>query len=105
MTHSRETGLWQREATLGFFASVATQIRSGVFIGAEARYFRRYDALNLTGHALFVGPTMFVQFSKNWTISGAWGIQVAGHAIDIPGSLDLTNYMHHQVLFRLMYNF
>jgi hypothetical protein len=57
------------------------------------------------GQALFVGPTMFVQFSKNWTVSGAWGVQVAGHAIDIPGSLDLTNYTHHQALFRLMYNF
>jgi len=29
------------------------------------------------------------------------GVQVAGRAIDIPGSLDLTNYTHHQALFPL----
>jgi hypothetical protein len=108
VTRSRETGLWQREATLGVFASVTTQVRPGIFLGAEARYFRKYDALGLdcfAGQALFVGPTMFVRFSKTLAISGAWGIQAAGHAVDIPGSLDLTNFSHHQALFRLEYNF
>jgi hypothetical protein len=86
----------------------APQVRSGVFIGAEARYFRKYDALNLddfAGQALFVGPTMFVRFSKTLAISGAWGIQAAGRAVDVPGSLDLTNFTHHQALFRLEYDF
>ena len=108
VTRSRETGLWQREATLGLLASVTTQVRTGVFVGAEARYLRKYDALGLdcfAGQALFVGPTMFVRFSKTLAISGAWGIQAVGHAVDIPGSLDLTNVTHHQGLFRLEYNF
>jgi hypothetical protein len=54
---------------------------------------------------LFVGPTMFVRFSKTLAISGAWGIQAVGHAVDVPGSLDLTNFTQHQALFRLEYNF
>jgi len=48
---------------------------------------------------------MFVRFSKALAISGAWGVQVAGHAIDVPGSLDLANFTRHQALFRLEYNF
>jgi hypothetical protein len=108
VTRSRETGLWQREATLGLLASVTTQVLPGVFVGAEARYLRKYDSLGFdafAGQALFVGPTMYVQFSKVWAISGAWGIQAVGHTVDIPGSLDLKNFTHHQALFRLEYNF
>ena len=108
VTRSRETGLWQREATLGLLASVTTQVRPGVFVGAEARYLRKYDSLGFdafAGQALFVGPTMYVRFSKTLAISGAWGIQAVGHAVYIPGSLDLTNFTHHQALFRLEYNF
>jgi hypothetical protein len=108
LTRSRLTGLWQREATLGFLASVTTQVRPGTFVGAEARYLRKYDALGLdpfAGQAWFLGPTMFIRFSKTLAISGAWGVQVAGHADDVPGSLDLTNFTRHQATFRLEYNF
>jgi hypothetical protein len=108
VTRSRVTGLWQREATLGFLASVTTQVRPGIFVGAEARYLRKYEGLGLdpfAGQALFLGPTMFVRFSRTLAISGAWGIQVAGHAVDAPGSLDLTNFTRHQAMFRLEYNF
>jgi len=69
---------------------------------------RKYDGLGLepfAGEALFLGPTMFVRFSRAFAISGAWGVQVAGHAVDVPGSLDLTNFTRHQALFRLEYNF
>jgi hypothetical protein len=108
VTHSRVTGLWQREATLGVLASVTTQVRPGIFVGAEARYLRKYDGLGLdpfAGQALFLGPTMFVRFSRTFAISGAWGIQVAGHAVDVPGSLDLTNFTRHQAMLRLEFNF
>jgi hypothetical protein len=38
-------------------------------------------------------------------ISAAWSVQVAGHAADIPGSLDLKNFERHRTQLRLMYNF
>jgi hypothetical protein len=57
-------------ATLGFLASVATQVRPGIFVGAEARYLRKYDGLGLTPFAVqawFLGPTMFKYgHNKRW---------------------------------------
>jgi hypothetical protein len=108
VTRSRITGVWQREATLGLFASVTTQVRPGIFIGAEARYLRKYEGLApdaFAGEALFVGPTMFARFSKTFAISGSWGVQAAGRAAGDPGSLDLTNFSRHQATLRLEYNF
>jgi hypothetical protein len=108
VTRSRVTGLWQREATLGVFASVTAQVRPGVFVGAEARYLRKYEALGLesfAGEALFIGPTMFVQLAKSLAISGGWGVQAAGRAVGDPGALDLTSFTRHQATFRLEYNF
>jgi hypothetical protein len=69
VTRLQGTGVWQREATLGFLAAITTQV-----LGAEARYLRKYDALDVTafaGDALLIGPTMFVRFSKTLAISGA----------------------------------
>jgi hypothetical protein len=88
--------------------SVTTQVLPGAFIGAEARYLRKYDGLglnSLAGQGLFLGPTTFVRLSKSFAISGAWSIQVAGRASDMPGSLDLTNFARHQALLRIEYNF
>jgi hypothetical protein len=70
----QSTGVWQREASLGFLAAITAQVQQGVFLGAEARYLRKYDALDATafaGDALFIGPTLFVRFSKTLAISGA----------------------------------
>jgi hypothetical protein len=107
MTRLQSTGVWQREATLGFLAAITTRVQQGVFLGAEARYLRKYDALDVTsfaGDALFIGPTMFVRFSKTLAISGAWDFQAIGHATGAPGSLDLVNFTRSQALFRVEYN-
>jgi len=107
-TQSLRTRLWQREATLGVFASVTTQVRSGIFVGAEARYLQRYEGLGFdpfAGEALFVGPTMYASLAKNIAISAAWNVQIAGRAVDAPGSLDLKNFERHEAKLRLMYNF
>jgi hypothetical protein len=107
-TQPLSTLSWQREATLGVFASVTTQFRPGIFAGAEARYLRRYEGLGFdpfAGEALFAGPTMYVTLAKNVAISAAWNVQVSGRAADAPGSLDLKNFERHQAKLRLMYNF
>jgi hypothetical protein len=67
ITRQQDTGAWPREATLGFFTSITTQVQPGVFLGAETRYFRRYDGLDLStfvGNVLFAGPRMYVRFFK-----------------------------------------
>jgi hypothetical protein len=63
VTRLLSTGSWQREATIGFLASITTQVQQGVFVGAEARYLRKYDGSDLSafpGDALFIG---FVGYS------------------------------------------
>jgi hypothetical protein len=108
ITRSRVTGLWQSESFLGLFGAATLQLQPGIFAGAEARYFRKYETLapaSFAGEALFVGPTMFVRFSKTFAISGSWGVQVVGHAIGDPAALDLSNFTRQQATFRLEYNF
>lgn len=67
VTHSRQTGRIQREATPEFLGSITRQLQPGLFVRAETRYLRKCEGLDLDpfiGGALFVGPTMFVRLSK-----------------------------------------
>jgi hypothetical protein len=108
VTRSWAAGQWERDSTLSVSTAITTQVSPGAFVGAEARYFRKYDGLGLNsllGQAFYVGPTTFVRLSKSFAISAAWSIQVAGHATDVPGSLDLTRFTRHQALLRMEYNF
>jgi hypothetical protein len=107
-TRSRITGDWQRTSDLGVSTAATMQIRPGVLIGGEARYMRSFDGLGLdrfSGHALFVGPTFYARFSEKILMSAAWTTQVAGHAHNETGALDLTNFERHQALLRFGYNF
>jgi hypothetical protein len=108
VTQSRLTGMWQHQSMLGLTAAVTNQIRPGAFLGVEMRYLRDYDGLGanaFAGEALFVGPTFYVSLSKHFAVSGSWTTQVAGHAIGVPGALDLQNFERHQARLRLMYTF
>ena len=58
-----------------------------------------------TGNALFVGQTFYAKFSEKAWISAAWSAQVAGHAHNEIGALDLTNFERHRALFRFGYIF
>jgi hypothetical protein len=73
-----------------------------VLFGVEGRYLRKYESLglsNFAGHAFFVGPTAFVP----WSVTISWTVQVAGHAVGVPGSLDLTNF--EREAFRMEFDF
>jgi hypothetical protein len=99
---------WDGETTLTASTSVATQIEPGVFFGAEARYLRKYDGINLealVGRALYVGPTTYIRLTKRLAFSAAWSVQVAGRAVIDPRNLDLTSFTRQQALFRFEYNF
>jgi hypothetical protein len=103
---SRQHGFaeWEREAKLGFAASVTHQFRPGWFIGVETRYFRKYDALglqNFAGHAVFGGPTFYANLPNRWWMSAAWNVQLTGHARGDARGLDLENFVRHQALFRI----
>lgn len=108
LTRPRFTSIWDRQATFGISGAVTMQVQPRIFFGAEARYMRNYTGIgldSLNGEAFFVGPTMYAGLSRNMAISAAWNVQVAGHAVDVPGSLDLKNFERHQAKLRLMYSF
>jgi hypothetical protein len=93
------TGVWSQESTAGVAFAVMAQVRSGIFVGGEARYLRQYDGLgldNLAGQGFFVGPTVYFKFSERAWMTLAWSSQVAGHATAVAGSLDLVNFERQQ---------
>jgi hypothetical protein len=109
VVRSPATGAWSREAVLGVATGVMVQIHpSGFFVGVEARYLRRYEALSFdafAGHALFVGPSMFATLSERCWIVAGWSFQLAGHAGGESGPLDLANFERHQATFKFGVNF
>jgi hypothetical protein len=97
-----------RESTIGISGAVAFQAVSNLFVGAEARYLRKYEGLDFEafeGHALFLGPTLYVKVSDHVSLSAAWNVQVAGKAHDRPGHLDLENFEQHQAKLKLVAQF
>jgi len=105
---SRVTGAWSHDATFGVGAGLMAQMWPGFFVGGEARYLRAYESLGLNGfagHALFVGPNIFFKPAERWRVTATWAVQVAGHAVDDSGPLDLTNFERHQIRLRIGYEF
>jgi hypothetical protein len=96
---SKATGTWSQESTAGIAMAVMAQVRSGVFVGGEARYLRKYEGLGLdtfAGQGFFIGPTVYVKLSEKAWIAAAWSAQVAGQAATSAGSLDLVNFERRQ---------
>jgi hypothetical protein len=99
-----DTGTREREASIGAALGVMMQVRPGILLGGEARYMRRYEGIGLgelSGQALFVGPTAYVQLSDRSRLTASWSTQVWGRS-EVPGSsLDLVSFERHQA--RLVY--
>jgi hypothetical protein len=98
-TRSNLTGTWSQDSSAGVAMAVMAQVRSGIFVGGEARYLRVYDGSgfdNLAGQGFFVGPTIYFKLSERAWIAAAWSAQVAGHATAAVGSLDLVNFERQQ---------
>jgi hypothetical protein len=103
-TNFLATDRTEHDVTVGVAGAMMAQVRPGVLIGGEARYLRKYEGFGLdvfAGHALFVGPTIYIQLSERSRLTAAWSFQVAGRSADMPGSLDLVNFERHQA--RLIY--
>jgi hypothetical protein len=98
----------QRESTVEAGVALARQLMPGVWLGAEVRYLRNYegDALNVfSGQAIYLGPTIHVPLTQKLWASAAFGVQVWGGAVGIPGSLDLVNFERYQAKIRVGFNF
>jgi hypothetical protein len=108
MKRFQDLGEWSREATYGIGAGLMNQIWPGVFVGAEARYLRQYEGFGfdrLAGHAVFVGPNVFITPSERWRITATWTMQVSGKAVGDSSTLDLVNFERYQARLRIGYYF
>jgi hypothetical protein len=105
---SKATGTWSQESTAGVAFAVMAQVHSGILVGGEARYLRKYDGLGLdtfAGQGFFIGPTVYVKLSERAWITAAWSAQVAGQATASVGSLDLVNFERRQARLLFGVNF
>jgi hypothetical protein len=96
---SKLTGTWSEQSSAGVAFAAMAQVRSGIFVGGEARYLRQYDGAGLdafTGQGFFIGPTVYFKLSERAWITAAWSAQVAGQATTVAGSLDLVNFERRQ---------
>ena len=103
-THLLARDVWLQQSTLGISAAVTAQVDAGVFFGIETHYVRGYDGAGANvflGDALFVGPTTYLRLSKSFSVSAALSVQVAGIAVDVPGSLNLRDFERLQGRLRL----
>ena len=107
-THLLARDVWLPQSTLGISAAVTAQVDAGIFFGIETHYVRGYDGAGANvflGDALFVGPTTYLRLSKSFSVSAALSVQVAGIAVDVPGSLNLRDFERLQARLRLEYDF
>jgi hypothetical protein len=99
---------WARGSTGGITGGLAYRVTPKVTMGAEAEYFRAYDGLgfkSLAGHALYVGPTMQIQFTGKTMLSLAFSMQAYGNAAGEHRSLDLTNFERYGANAKLEFEF
>lgn len=93
------SGAAEQESTVGVAFGALVQVRPGILLGGEARYFRRYEGIGLeefSGQALFIGPTMYFQLSERSRLTANWSVQAWGRPAGSNASLDLANFERHQ---------
>lgn len=105
---SKMTGTWSPESTAGVAVGVMAHVGSGIFVGGEARYLRKYDGLGLdtlAGQGFFIGPTIYAKLSEKAWIAVAWSAQVTGQPTRSAGALDLVNFERRQARLLFGVNF
>jgi hypothetical protein len=103
-----DSGMWERNSSAGVSLGLAYRITPTFALGVGAEYDRAYDGLALqtfAGHALFVGPTLQINFTRKVLLAAAFSAQVAGHAVDDPRPLDLTNFARYRSNLKLEFEF
>jgi hypothetical protein len=101
-------GDWADESTLGLSTAVAFRLLPEFLLGAEAGYFRHYQGIGMntfTGDAFYLGPTLYLQLARKIFMTAAWSTQVAGHAVDDPGSLNLADFSRNRAKLKFAFEF
>jgi hypothetical protein len=101
-------GDWERASEIDASAALAYRVTPKVTVGGEVEYDRAYDGLafrTFDGNALYVGPTLHIQFTSKVMLAAAFSAQVAGHAVGESNNLDLTNFEHYRSNLKLEFEF
>jgi hypothetical protein len=99
---------WQPASQIGATAALAFRVTPKVTLGGEVEYYRAYDGLTFQafdGSALYVGPTLNIQFNSKVMLAAAFSAQVAGQAVGETNNLDLTNFEHYRTNLKLEFEF
>ena len=89
----------EQDSTAGAALGVLARLRPEFLLGGEARYLRKYEGIGLdelSGQALYVGPTAYFQLSKLSRLTLSYSIQAWGRTAGSMASLDSVNFDRHQ---------
>jgi hypothetical protein len=106
--HAAIDPAWSRVSTYGASGALAYRVAPKVTLGGEAEYDLAYGGIAFNafnGAALFVGPTLHIQFSPKIFLAAAWSVEVSGHASGDPGRLDLTNFERQRANLKMGFEF
>jgi hypothetical protein len=98
-THLAGVATQEQESTLAVAFGVMAQVRPDLMLGGEARYFRKYEGIGLeelSGEALFVGPTAYFKLSERARLTASWSFQAWGRPAGTGATLDLVNFERQQ---------
>ena len=99
---------WRRSSTTGATTGLAYRLTPKITGGGEVEYYRAYDSLapqSLQGQALYVGPTLHIQFTGQTMLAAAFSSQVAGRATGEGYGLDLTDFPRYRANLKLEFEF
>ena len=99
---------FQRASDLGFGFGLAYRITPTFTFGGALKYDASYDGLafnTLQGNAVFLGPTMQINFTPKILLAAAFSAQVWGRATDDPRAFDLSNFSKYQANLKLEFEF
>ena len=99
---------WAGASLLGLTTALTYRITPNVALGGELEYYRAYDGAGLNafaGHALYAGPTCFIELTNKIHLAAAFSTQIASHAAGNPNPLDLTNFSRNNARLRALFEF
>src|SRR5579871_3405649 len=105
-THLAGMPTAEQDSTFGAAFGLMAQVRPDLLLGAEARYFRKFEGIGpdeLAGQAFFVGPTAYLQLSDRARLTANWSFQAWGRPAGSATTLDLVNFERQQA--RLVFGF
>ena len=108
MTKEKGAPAWERGSVVGASMAVSWQVAKNIFLGAETRYLRAYEGLNLgayKGDAFYVGPTLALFTDSHRFLTFAYSGLVGGKEKRSSGGLDLVNFERHQIRLKAGFTF